>query len=443
MRNPTIIAAPALERGITRRTLLNGAVGAGSLLCTAASALAAPLLAPAASGACSRAIRSNAWLEIDTEAFLSNIAAYRQLVGPGQSTCVVVKGDAYGNGLALLMPAILGAGLDFLGIASNEEANIARNSGFSGRLMRLRLATLNEIEDGMGLGVEELVGSLASARAAGHVAARRGKALPVHLAFNSGGMSREGVEMDSRGREEALAIARLPGLKLRGLMTHFPVNQMDDVGNGIRRFRSDTEWFAATSEMRSHALERHCANSFAALNVPESRFDFVRVGRCLYGYGGNFPQFRYLASLKSQIASINRYPAGATVSYERTFTLDREAMLANIPIGASDGFRPAFSRGNGAASAGAASAHVVVRGFRAPIVGRVTMNTIMVDVTEFYEKIETGDMVTVFSPDAPDGNRQSDFLEMASTNPPDLMTMFGNSLPKIRRQSDCAREKRS
>jgi alanine racemase len=379
-----------------------------------------------------KAIRRNAWLEIDADAFASNVMAYRRAVGTALRTCAVVKGDAYGNGLAILMPTIISAGIDFLGIASNDEARIVRESGFKGRIMRLRLATLSEVEDGLEHKIEELIGSVRAGQAIGRIANARGSTLTFHLALNAAGMSREGIDIaDTRGREEAVALARLPGLVPVGLMAHFPVNEVGDIAEGLSRFKAQANWLVDAASLDRRRIEFHCANSFATLNVPAARLDLVRPGRAFFGYGGDaFPQFRFLATLKSRVASVNRYPKGQTVSYERTFELQRDSVLANIPLGASDGFRPAFSHGNQPPPE-TPGAHVIIRGFRAPVIGRVTMNTIMVDVTDIQDKVVLDDEVIVFGPGQMSGNSQSDFLKLAGTNPPDLMTVFGNSLPKV------------
>lgn len=416
---------------LTRRSVL------GSIVASSVSALgakAAPPLRFATAADGRRALRSNAWLEIDATAFVHNVSEYRKLVGDRLPTCAVVKGDAYGNGLALLMPAIRQAGLTFLGIASNEEARIAKAGGFRGRIMRLRASTLDEAEDGLQFGVEELVGSLEVARAFDRMATRHRTKMRVHVALNSAGMSREGIELDERGRDDARLIAQLGSLRIVGLMTHFPVNQIADMNAGLRRFQADTNLLAVVPAYADSAIQRHCANSFATLNLPASRLDLVRPGRCLFGYGGDdFPQFRHLATLKSRIASINRYPKGATVAYDRTFRLERPSMLANVPIGASDGFRTIFSHANQGVATSGRLATMIIRGKTVPVVGRVTMNTVMVDVTDIYEQISLNDEIIVFGPNAPPGNRQADLLAMAAANPPDLMTMFGNSLPKVLR----------
>jgi alanine racemase len=423
-------------RGLDRRHFVFSAATACAWPVSSTAAAAPPLSETNFGLTYAKAARSNAWLEIDAEAFASNVMHYRRVVGTTRRTCVVVKGDAYGNGLAILMPTILSAGIEFLGVASNDEARIIRTSGFKGRIMRLRLPTLSEVEDGFEFNIEELVGSVRAGQLFAAMAIRRGGRLRVHLALNSAGMSREGIAVeDARGQDEALALAALPGLVIVGIMAHFPVNDLKDILPIVPRFRSQAEWLVSAAKLNRRDVEFHCANSFAALNIPDSRFDLIRSGRAFFGYGGEpFPQFRYLATLKSRVASVNRYRKGATVSYERTFELQRDSVLANIPLGASDGFRPAFSGGN-RSSNGAIGAHVMVRGFRAPVVGRVTMNTIMVDVTDVQDKIEIDDEIIVFGPDQPPGSSQADFLRLAGTNPPDLMTVFGNSLPKVLKAS--------
>ena len=129
-------------------------------------AFAAPLLdtATPAASADARAAQSNAWLEIDAAAFESNIALLQQRLAGNTAMCAVMKADAYGSGIALLVPSAIRMGVSCIGVASNEEARIARDKGFKGRLLRLRNASLKEVEGALAYRIEELVGNLQVAR---------------------------------------------------------------------------------------------------------------------------------------------------------------------------------------------------------------------------------------------------------------------------------------
>ena len=120
-----------------------------------------------------------------------------------------------GVGIDLVMPSIIKARIPYVGIASTEEARMVRACGYKGRLLRVRAATLDEVHDALRYKVEELVGNLAQAQAMGDSARKRGRTLRVHLALNSAGMSRNGIEMETeQGRQDAEALAKIEGLQI-------------------------------------------------------------------------------------------------------------------------------------------------------------------------------------------------------------------------------------
>ena len=418
---------------ISRRRMLAGVAASAAMLADELT-LAAPPLAPQPRYRDGNpATRSNAWLEVDTRGFASNIEELRRQLGDLRKVCVVVKADAYGHGLDLLMPIILRHRIPWLGVASTDEARVIRSHGFRGRILRLRVATADEVEDGMPYRVEEMIGSLEVAENAARIAKRRGSILPIHLAINSMGMSREGLDLRlEANRADATRLLALPGLRLAGIMDHCPVNTVDEHRTGARRFVADAEWVLGTAGVARDAVSLHCANSFASLNVPENRFDLMRVGRALYGHGGAFTGFKFFSTFKARIASVGVYPAGSTVSYERAFTLKRESRLANVPVGYSDGYRRIFSRTDRQAAEGARSPEVLIHGRRAPVVGLVTMNVMMVDVTDIPAPVRAGDEVVLFGQQGNESIPIDELMGIAGTNPPDLYTLWGNSLPKLR-----------
>ena len=187
-----------------KKTLLAMALG---LALAPALTMAAPPLTTANSGSTVEAARSNAWLEIDKAALDHNLAELKRLVGSNTKVCAILKADAYGHGIANVMPSIIAQGIPCVGIASNEEARVARASGYKGVVARVRSATQQEIADGLQYDMQELVGNLELARQLSALAKREGKTLQIHLAINSAGISRNGVELASKqGRADALAM---------------------------------------------------------------------------------------------------------------------------------------------------------------------------------------------------------------------------------------------
>jgi alanine racemase len=380
-----------------------------ALLLLTACHTTAPLPTPTTQNA-------HAWLEISQPAFEHNLAEMKKLVGPNTQVCAVMKADAYGHGIALLMPAINRAAIPYVGITSNEEAANARAAGYKGKLMRLRTATPAEIEAALPYDIEELLGNVALAKDVSVLAHRHHIILRYHLALNSAGMSRNGIELKTdAGKVDALALLRLPNLRIVGIMTHFPVEEVADVRAGLAAFNNESAWVIREGHLDRSRLLLHTANSFATLEVPEARLDLVRPGGALYGDTvPSHTEYQRVLSFKSQVAAINAYPKGNTVCYDRTFTLTRDSRLANIPVGYSDGYRRVFSN----------KAHVLIHGHRCPIVGRVTMNTVMADVTDLTD-VQKGDEVVLFGKQGAVEITQTELEDISGTILVELYAVWG------------------
>ena len=365
----------------------------------------------------------NAWIEVDPAVVDHNIGLIRGMLAGGARLCAVMKADAYGCGIDMVMRGMIDAGVGDVGIATTDEARAARAHGFKGRLLRVRAATPDEIATAEGLQVEELVGDVAAAREVARIAGRRRPA-PVHLALNAGGMSRNGLDMGSaQGRREAQALLAIPGLRVVGLMTHFPMEERPDCLAMLEQFRRECDWLFANTALRRQDVLLHAANSWATQQVPESHLDMVRVGGALYGYGSTpKPPFRHAIAFKTTVASVNDYPAGQTVGYDRTYTLKRDSLLANLPVGYADGYRRAFSN----------KGQVLVRGRRAPVVGRVSMNTTMVDVTDI-PGVREGDEVVLFGSQSGEVITQKEVEEVTGVILADQYTVWGYANPKLLR----------
>lgn len=368
----------------------------------------------------------NCWLEVDQAAFEGNVRALRRSLAGRSELCVVMKADAYGHGLQQLMPSVIRSGVTVVGVADNSEARVVRASGFTKRLLRMRVAGPGEIADGLEYGMEEMLGNLEDGQGLSELAGHHRRPIAFHLALNSGGMSRYGLEMSNgRGRDEALEILCLPDLRIVGIMTHFPVRTRDDVLRGFTKFQAEAGWVIEQGGLDARRLTLHCANSFTTMRVPEARLDMVRCGGLLYQPLESGTQecggFRRVAQFKSRVGSVNTYPFGNTVCYDRTFVLRRDSRLASVPVGFSDGFR----------SKSDARCIVLIQGRRVPVVGKGTMNAIMVDVTD-HPAVRSGDEVVLFG-------RQGDeeiTLEEFSNNLgcptwEEMATCVGNLNPRV------------
>ncbi|MBO3275996.1 alanine racemase [Pseudomonas schmalbachii] len=365
---------------------------------------------------------SNAWVEINKAAFEHNIRTLQAELGGKSKLCAVLKADAYGHGIGLLMPSVIAMDVPCVAVASNEEARVVRASGFKGELVRVRTGTLDEIEDALQYNVEEMVGNAEFARQAGELAERHGRKLRVHIALNSSGMSRNGLEMESeQGRRDAVAVTKDKNLDVVAIMTHYAVEEREDVLKGLAAFNRQADWLIKEAGLDRSKLTLHTANSFATLEVPEARLDMVRTGGALFGDTVvTRTEYKRVMQFKSHVASVNAYPAGNSVGYDRTFTLNRESRLANITVGYSDGYRRVFTN----------KAHVLIDGHRVPVVGKVSMNTLMVDVTDFPD-VKAGDEVVLFGKQGGSEIAQSEMEDINGALLADLYTVWGSANPKV------------
>jgi alanine racemase len=348
-----------------------------------------------------------------------------------------MKADAYGNGIALLIPSILAKQVGDVAITSNDEARVARQLGYRGRIYRIRTATPDEMEDGFVFGIIELIGNPeAAARLQALYQKRKtGRALPVHLALNAGGMSRNGVELSTEyGKADARAMLALPGLKITGAMTHYPSEEAADILAQLAQFNADVAWLNQQG-LNPAGITRHTANTFAALTQPAARLDMVRIGGAIYGDPGSTKSdaFALVPTIKARVAAVNHYPAGQTVNYDRTFRLARESWLANIPIGYSDGIRRGFSHANRPEFPAETKndSAVLIGGQRFPIVGRVTMNTLMADVTGWQGKIGIGDEVVLLGTQGSQRIAQAEFEANSNGYAAEMLAMLGATMPKV------------
>lgn len=364
---------------------------------------------------------TNAYLEVDIKAFAKNIEITKKIVGDNVKICAVIKSDAYGAGIINVLPILIAKKIPCVAIASNEEARVIRKIGYQGQILRIRTATLGEIQDAMQYNVTETIGNLTQAKALDSLAKTLHKQIAIHLALNSGGMDRNGIDVTwEQGKKDALEILALPNLSITGLMSHSPYDEISKVQHIVKQFEKDTTFIITHGKLDRKKLTLHLANSYGAIQVPEARYDMVRPGKLIYGYGGGDSKLpiQQVMSLKSIVATINTYPKGSSVSYDGTHILKRDSLLANIPMGYYDGYAKSFSN----------QGKVLIRGHKVPIVGRVTKNTFMVDITD-YPDIQAGDEVVLFGKQCGNEITQAEIEMGTGTILSESLGIWGSSNP--------------
>ncbi len=404
---------------LTRLSMAVGLLGLNVML--ASPAMSAPVLQVQGDYRFENHANANAWLEVDVQAFEDNITRLQGEL-KNSKICAIMNADAYGNGIDLLMPSVIKLNVPCIGIASNDEAKVARAHGYKGVIARVRMASPDEVQTGLQYDIEELVGSLSHAKTINDIAKKANKKVNIHLSLNSGGMDRNGLDVsDERGKKEALELLKLPNLNTVAIMTHYAFEDESFIRERLAVFNEQSAWLIKNGKLDRSKLTLHTANSFATITVPESHLDMVRPGGLIYGDTIDAkPAYKKIMQFKSKVAAVHFYKAGTTVGYDGTHTLTRDSYLANLPFGYSDGYRRAFTN----------KGHVLINGHRVPVLGKVSMNTTMVDVTD-YPDVKAGDEVVIYGTQGESEITQGEIEDINGALLADLYTIWGNSNPRL------------
>lgn len=369
------------------------------------------------------------WAEVDMDALRQNLQEIRRLLQPGCRLMAVVKADAYGHGDRFCAREMAGAGADWFGVSNLEEALSLRNAGITQPILILGTTPPEEAGTLADRQITQTVFCTEYAESLQREAGRRGVTVNVHMKVDSG-MARIGFDGFSPERcaQEIAQAAALPNLHGEGIFTHFSSADEND-GEDDRYTRSQFGRFIAVLQ----ALEqrgirfsiRHCCNSAATLRFPEMHLDMVRPGLILYGlYPGKCCRecARLLPAmqLKSAVSMVKELPEGRAVSYGRMFLSERSMRLATLPIGYADGYHRALSD----------CGEMLLHGQRVPVVGRVCMDQLMLDVTG-VSGVQAGDVATVFGTD---GSSTLSIEEMAGaigTISYEIVCLIGKRVPRL------------
>ena len=329
-----------------------------------------------------------AWAEIDLAAFRKNLRVAREAAGG--ELMVVVKAGAYGHGLEELARALAGEEIAFFGVANVGEARRIRAAGVETPIYLLGATWADEREEIVARGWTPCLSTLEEAEHFNRLAGEAGKRLAVHLAVDTG-MGRGGFLIDELpGLMPALEA--MGHLEIEGIGSHLPSADEDEefTRGQIARYQA----LIAALGGEDRFKWRHLLNSAGLLGYGHGVCNLARPGLMLYGVSplrGFQDRLTTVMTLKSRVTLVRTLPAGHGVSYGRQFVTTRPTRVATVGIGYGDGY-PRHLSGKGA--------EVFIRSRRCPVLGRVTMDQIMVDVTEAGEVCE-GDEVELFGPNIP------------------------------------------
>jgi alanine racemase len=331
------------------------------------------------------------WVRIDLDAIAHNIRRLRAIAGV--PLMVVLKGDAYGHGAVRVARTAVANGAAMLAVATLGEARALREADITAPILVLGYTPPWQAREAVLLGVACTVFDLDTVRALADAAVALQRQASVHVKVDSG-MARLGLQPAEVGPfVQALHACAYPDgccprLRVEGIYTHFATADSADESFArlqLRRFES------VLAELTAAGLRPplvHAANSAALLRFPQARFDMVRPGLACYGLNPS-PEtplpadFRPALSFHTEVAQVKTVPAGTPISYGGAFVTQRPSVIATIPVGYADGFRRAPPW-----------REVLVRGQRAPVVGRICMDYALVDVTAIAG-VRRGDAVVL------------------------------------------------
>ncbi|MHC1782051.1 MAG: alanine racemase [Anaerolineaceae bacterium] len=363
------------------------------------------------------------WAEINLDAIAYNVKAYQKHVGPEVEVMAVVKANAYGHGAVPVAKVALAAGATRLAVHRLNEAVELRQAGLTAPILIMGYTPPEGARQVVRWGLTPSLITLEFAQALSTQASAAGVQVPVHIKVDTG-MSRFGL-MPSEMLDFARTLGQFPGLQLEGLFTHFAT--ADSLDQTHVRWQL-AEFTKVISTLKANRIEIpcvHAANSAAAMTLPEAHFNAVRIGIAMYGMDPSDewpPVFKIIPALclKSTVCRVRDLPAGAGISYGRTYVTDQPMKAALVPVGYGDGYHRILSN----------KASVLIHGQRAPIRGRVCMDQFVVDITHIPE-VQIGDEVVLVGSQDGAVIRAEEVAKLAGTINYEVTTSLLPRVPRL------------
>ncbi len=371
------------------------------------------------------------WAEIDIDAIDHNFFEIKNHIKKDCKVMCVIKADAYGHGAVFLAREYQDLGADWFAVSNLEEALQLRQGGIIKPILILGYTPYAEAPMMADLGISQAVLSLDYAKKLSKEAYQHGKKLNVHIKLDTG-MSRIGINCQSKEHcnnslSDIKEICRMDGLNVEGMFTHFAVADDGEAGKEftLNQYNNFSYVRDSLSECGINIPLCHCSNSAALIDYDEMNFDMVRAGVILYGLNPsqnlhNSLDLKPAMSIKSVVSMLKTLEKGAKISYGGTFTTKGKTKVATVPIGYADGYIREFSN----------RASMIVRGKKVPVIGRVCMDQLMLDVTD-VDGIQEGDIVTVLGKSENEEISADDLSKLANTINYEIVCLVGKRVPRL------------
>lgn len=372
-----------------------------------------------------------AWAEINLDNLINNIKEIRR-TAKSKEIISVIKGDAYGHGALDIAPALLENGADRLAVALLSEALELRRGGITAPILIFGYTPLkygkdilhNNAEDIINNELEVTVLSYDYAEQLSKEAQRLDKNTKIHINVDTG-MGRIGFLPTEESVEDIYRISRLPNIIIEGLYSHFSTADEKDKSYSNEQFNKYLNFSEKLKNKGVNINIKHIANSAALIDLPYTHLDAVRIGLANFGYypspyvNHNILNLKPVMSLKCNVVAERKLGIGEYISYGRTFRTQRKSHIATLGIGYADGYDRLLSN----------TADVIIGEKRAPIVGRITMDMCMCDVTEI-DGVKVGDEVILIGESCGEKIIVEDLAKLMNTIPFEVTVRISKRVPR-------------
>ena len=373
-----------------------------------------------------------AWIDVDLDKLQNNMIMIREMMknetGRDIIPMFVLKAQSYGHGIFEVAEAMNEIGVEWFAVAAYSEAMLAKAAVPDSKVLILGYVPIDMYEGMVENEIRTTVYSMEQAEALSKEAVRQGKDAYVHIKIDTG-MHRLGFKPCEESADIIKEISKLPGLVMEGMFTHFATSAMA-FGLEEKKF---VEVQYGRFELMKKLLEergveiqyRHISNGGIIIDHPQYHQDMARVGSTCYStYTTDgvrkdriFPEVAF--SLKAEVATVNEIGPGEGIGYDLTFTTQRQSRIATLPIGYADiGIRKLKNKG-----------YVLIRGQRAPIVGAICMDQMMVDVTDI-DGVRMGDVATLIGTDGDESLPLSKVAQWVGTDDYEVTVTAQMRLPR-------------
>ena len=377
------------------------------------------------------------WAEVDLGAVAHNVRELRRITGPSSKLLIAVKANAYGHGIIDIAKCGLKNGADALGVARIDEGIALRKSGIASPILIFGYTTPLRTPDLVKYRLIQTLYSLETARAISSKVSGTDDNLSIHIKIDTGmgrlGLLHDrfrnipgGLNTDVSSIKDIRSISDLPGLNLEGIYTHFAASDSADKSYAEKQFSRFTDLLDQLDKADINIQIRHAANSGAIIDMPDTHLDMVRAGIAVYGLypsdevNKDHIKLKPAMALKARIINLKKVPKGFQVSYGMTYATQRPTTIATVPIGYADGFSRLMSS-NGS---------MLVRGKRAPIIGRICMDLTMLDVGHI-PNVELEDEVVIFGRQGDEAITADEIASSIDTINYEVVSSITGRVPRI------------